>query len=375
MKESDFLLIGSKREHRFDYPALKQIYDKNPTLRSDLEYLGLSDIYAVQGFYRLDRNGFLAFSKGADINTDDGAQLEFSAPKNLRRPTTVLNQRIMAPYLIESPPWLKADALPVPAALHHYYMAESYVASVLQERALRELEQAIQLDPTNPKFYLLKTKILLDQDKSAEAAKSAFKALERDPDSASEVLAMSDEYYLPDAKLVYSKVIELGSREILPFLGLGNIALHGGDLNEAEKWFVKARAMQPEHPAVLLAWGRFKSAQAAREKDPELAKKRWQEAKGLLEQSKATELEKSATLYSELGEVYTKLGMWQPAADSYKEALRLRRRRNDWRLALGQAYAKLGRTREAEQKYREVLAFSPDDAEAWRQLEAIGKRY
>jgi tetratricopeptide (TPR) repeat protein len=291
MKESDFLLIGSKREHRFDYPALKQIYDKNPSLRSDLEYLGLSDIYAVQGFYRMGREGFLAFSKGADINTDDGAQLEFSAPKNLRRPTTVLNQRIMAPYLIDSPPWLKTNSLPIPEAMHHYYMAESYVASVSQERALRELEQAIQLDPKNPKFYLLQTKIYLDQDKSVEAAKSAFKALELDPFRL-QVPAMSDEFYLPDAKAVYAKVIESDSREILPYLGLGNIALHSGDLKEAEKWFEQARAMQPEHPAVLLAWGRFRSAQAGREKDPNVAKKQWQEAKDFLEKSKATELEK-----------------------------------------------------------------------------------
>ncbi|HTN69737.1 MAG TPA: fused MFS/spermidine synthase, partial [Methylomirabilota bacterium] len=375
MKESDFLLIGSKREHRFDYAALKEIYDKNPTLRSDLEYLGLSDIYAVQGFFRMNRDGLLAFSKGADINTDDGAQLEFSAPKNLRRPTTVLNQRLIAPYLVDSPPWLKANSLPVPEAMHHYYMAESYVASVSQARALTELEKAIELDPKNPRFYLLQTKILLEQDKSSEAAKAAFKALELDPDSASEVLAMSDEFYLPDAKAVYSKVIEAGSREILPYLGLGNIALHSGDLKEAEKWFEQARAMQPEHPAVLLAWGRFRSAQASREKDPNLAKKQWQEAREFLEKSKATELEKSATLYSEMGEVYTKLGMWQEAADSYQEALRLRRRRNDWRLALGQAYAQLGKLRDAEQKYREVLAFSPDDATAWKSLEAIGKRY
>jgi predicted membrane-bound spermidine synthase/cytochrome c-type biogenesis protein CcmH/NrfG len=375
MKESDFLLIGSKREHRFDYAALKEIYKNNPTLRNDLEYLGLSDIYAVQGFFRMDKKAILAFSKGADMNTDDGAELEFSAPKNLRRPTTVLNQRIMAPYLIDSPPWLKADALPVPEPLHHYYMAESYVASISYDRALSELEKAIELDPKNPRFYLLQAKIYLEQDKSSEAAKAAFKAMERDPDTASEVLSMSDEFYLPDAKIVYSKVIEMGSREVLPYLGLGNIALHAGDLKEAEKWFVRARDLQPEHPAVLLAWGRFRAAQAGREKDPAVAKKLWQEAKNQLEKSKATELEKSATLYSAMGEVYAKLGMWQESADSYKEALRMRRRRNDWRMALGDAYANLGRVGEAEQKYREVLALSPDDSNAWKSLEGLGKRY
>ena len=116
MKESDFLLIGSKKEQVFDYAAVKKIYDDNKTLQSDLEYLGLSDVYAVQGFYRMNRDGFLAFSKGAAINTDDGAQLEFSAPKNLRRATTELNRRIMTPFLLDSPPWLKSKPLPVPEA-------------------------------------------------------------------------------------------------------------------------------------------------------------------------------------------------------------------------------------------------------------------
>jgi spermidine synthase len=363
MKESDFLLIGSKREQVFDYPAVKKIYDSNAMLRSDLEYLGLSDVYAVQGFYRMNREGFQTFSKGADINTDDGAQLEFSAPKNLRRPTTELNRKLMAPYLLDSPPWLKDKPLLVPEAMHHYYMAQSYVASVSLDRALKELEQAIRLDPKNPKFYLLKLKILLDQDKSSEGAKAALAALALDPASASDVLALSDDFYLPDAKVVYSKVIEMGSREVLPYLGLGNIALHSDDLKEAEKWFEQARARQPDHPAVLMAWGRLMNA-----------KGNAREAKELLERSNAKG-EDSATIYSELGSVYAKLKMWDKAADAYKQALRMRRRRNDWRQALGDAYAQLGRLREAERKYREVLAFSPDDTDAWKALEAIGKKY
>lgn len=363
MKESDFLLVGSKREQVFDYGALKKLYDGNPMLRSDLDYLGLSDIDAVQGLYRMNRAGFLAFSKGADINTDDGAELEFSAPKNLRRPTTELNRKLMAPYIINSSPWLKDEPLPVTEAMHHYYMAESYVASVSPDRALQELEQAIALDPKNPKFYLLRLKILLDQDKSSEGVKAALAALALAPDSLPDVLAMSEEFYLPDAKVVYSKAVEMGSREVLPYLGLGNIALHSDDLKEAEKWFRQARALQPDHPAVLLAWGRLMAAEG-----------KTREAKELLERSNAKG-EESATIYAELGSVYTKLEMWEKAAAAYEQALRRQRRRNDWRLALGNAYAQLGRIAEAEQKYREVLALTPDDADAWRALETIGKKY
>jgi predicted membrane-bound spermidine synthase/tetratricopeptide (TPR) repeat protein len=373
MKESDFLLIGSKQEHPFDYAAVKKIYDNNPMLRSDFQYLGLSDVYAAQGFYRMNRDGFLAFSKGADINTDDGAELEFSAPKNLRRPTTELNRQLMTPHLIEAP-WLKSRPAEVSEAMHHYYMAESYTASISRNRALAELEKAIKLESNNPKFYLLQAKILLDQDKSTEGAKAAFAALERDKTAIPEVLAMSDEFYLPDAKAVYSKIIQMGTKEVLPYLGLGNIALHAGEISEAEKWFSQAREIDREHPAVLLAWGRLMAAQARAQTDEGQSKTQLQEAREFLEKSK-TKGEDSATIHSELGDIYFRLSMWDKAAAAYEEALRLRRRRNDWRRILGQAYAQLGRMGEAERKFREVLSFSPEDVEAWRGLQSIGKKY
>jgi predicted membrane-bound spermidine synthase/cytochrome c-type biogenesis protein CcmH/NrfG len=375
MKESDFLLIGSKQAQTFDYPTVKAIYDQNPMLRSDLEYLGLSDVYAVQGFFRMDHKALLEFSKGAAINTDDGAELEFSAPKNLRRPTTTLNQRLMAPYLADGPPWLKGNRpAEVSQALHHFYLAESYSASVAHSRALQELEQAIRLDPKNPKFYLLQAKVLLDQDKSSEGAKAIFKALELDRDLVPQVLALSDELYLPDAKEVYGKIIGMQSREILPYLGLGNIALHSGDVKEAEKWFVQARELQPDHPAVLLALGRLTAAHAKAEKNEDQAKKLFAQAQQLLERAQSKG-EESATMFAELGEVYSRLAVWEKAAEAYEEALRVRRRRNDWRLALGHAYAQLGRIGEAETKYRQVLVLSPDEAEAAKALESIGRRF
>ena len=215
---------------------------------------------------------------------------------------------------------------------------------------------------------------MLDQDKSSEGAKAIFKALELDRESMPQVLAMSDELYLPDAKEVYGKVIGLGSKEVLPYLGLGNIALHNGDLKEAGKWFAPAREMQQDHPAVLLAWGRLTAAQAKEEKNPEQMKKMFEQARQLLERSMAKG-EESHHLYSELAEVYSKLAIWDKAAASYEQALRMRRRRNDLRLALGKAYAQLGRIRDAELKFRQVLVLSPDEADAAKALESIGKRF
>lgn len=374
MKESDFLLIGSKQEQVFDYPAVKKVFDSNRTLQSDFEYLGLSDAYAIQGFYRMNKEGFLEFGKGAAINTDDGAELEFSAPKNLRRATTDLNRKLMSPYLAETPPWLEAKAPPIPQAMHHFYLAQAYAASAARNRALAELDQALKLEPKNPRFHLLKMRILLEQDNSTEGAKAAFAALQSGPEYIPEVLAMSDEFYLPEARAVYGKVIEMGNKDVLPYLGLGNIALHSGQMPEAEKWFAQARALDADHPAVLLAWGRLLTAKVQAATDEGDAKKQLQEARMLLERSKSKG-EGSATIHEALAVVYYRLAMWEKAVESYNEALRMRRRRNDLRFSLGQAYAQLGQIAAAEQKYREILALSPDDAEAFKALQALGKRY
>jgi tetratricopeptide (TPR) repeat protein len=280
----------------------------------------------------------------------------------------------MTPFLLDTPPWLKSKPLPVPEAMHHYYLAQSYLASLSRGRAANEIDEALRLDPKNPKFHLLKMRIYLEQDKSVEGSKEAQAALESGAEYIPDVLAMSDEFYLPEAQVIYRKVIAMGYKEVLPYLGLGNIALHSGDLAEGEKWFVQARELQPEHPAVLLAWGRLSAAKAARTKDEAQAKNQLQESRALLEKAKSKG-EDSATIHTELGGIYYRLGMWEKAASEYNEALRMRRRRNDLRFSLGQSYAQLGKIREAEQKYREILSLSPDDADALKALQELGAKY
>ncbi len=362
MKESDFLLIGTKQEQVFRYEKVRGFFSKNKVLREDLKDLGLSDVYGVLGFYRMGKKEIMAFSQGGGLNTDDGAQLEFSAPKNLRRSTSDLNRKLMDPFLVDAP-WLKSEPAPFSEAMRHFYLAEAYDASVWQSRSLTEIDRAIQLDSSNPDFYVLKTKVLLEQEKSAAAAKAALLALERSPKTIRAILGLSDDFYLPEAKIVYSKIIAMGSKEILPYLGLGNIALHYGGIQEAEKWFDQAKRIKPDHPGVLLAVGRLM-----------LAKGNAAAAKELLEQSKQGG-EDSATLFGALGEAYFNLGLWEQAAQSYGQGVKLKRRNNEWRRNLGIALAKMGKVQEAEVKFREVLALDSDDASAWQELHKLGQRY
>lgn len=362
MKESDFLLIGTKQEQVFRYEKLRDIFSKNRVLREGLKDVGISDVYGVLGFYRMGKKEITAFSQGGGLNTDDGAELEFSAPKSLRRSTSDLNRKLMEPFLVDAP-WLKSESTPIPEAMRHFYLAEAYEASVWHSRALSEIDRAIQLDPANPDFYILKTKILLEQEKSAEAAKAALLALERSPKTIRPILGLSDDFYLTEAKIVYSKIIAMGSKEILPYLGLGNIALHYGEIKEAEKWFDQAKRINGDHAGVLLARGRLT-----------LAKGDAATARELLEQSKEKG-EDSATLFGALGDAYFHLELWDQAAKSYGQAVKLRRRNTDWRRSMGIALAKMGKVEEAEEKFREVLALNSDDASAWQELHKLGKKY
>ncbi len=362
MKESDFLMVGSLKEQAFDYRFLKDFYTKNEKLKADFKELGLSDIYSVLGFYRMGKKELTAFTEGADLNTDDGAQLEYSAPKNLRRTTSTLNQKIMEPFFVNAP-WLNSNTALVPESLHHFYLAQSYQGSELTKRALEEVNKAIQLNPSNPDFYVLKTKLYLKQEKSADAATAALTALKLSPQTIPAILKISEDFYLREAKAVYGKMIELGTREILPYLQMGNIAFHYQDLDEVEKWLEQAKKIKADHPDVLLAWGRLM-----------LARDKLEKAKEFLEQSREKG-EYSGTLHGTLGDVYFKLKLWDKAIDSYGRAFKIRQGEVDWRRSMGIALANLGKKKEAEEKFREVLGLTSNDAEAWQELHKLGARY
>ena len=216
-------------------------------------------------------------------------------------------------------------------------------------------------------------KIFLEQDKSTEGAKAAFAALELGRNTASDVLAMSDEFYLPEAKVVYARSSRWAAKRSCLISGLGNIALHSGDLTEAEKWFIQARELASGTSRGAAGMGptdRCRAQQNDDQRDKKSSRRRarcWKsrEAKG----------EDSATVYSELGAVYYKLAMWEKAAGVLRAGAAHAAAAQRFALSLGQSYAQLGRIKEAEQKYREILALSPDDAEALKALQELGKRY
>jgi tetratricopeptide (TPR) repeat protein len=186
-----------------------------------------------------------------------------------------------------------------------------------------------------------------------------------------DVLAMSDEFYLPDAKTV-RPIIQMKARRFCPSWS-GQYRAPFRELPKPRNGLSERAIFMPSTPPCC-SQGPFDAAQAQRITDAAEIKKLLQEARSLLEKSRGKG-EDSATIYTELGALYYKLAMWEKAAENYEKALRMRRRRNDLRFSLGQSYAQLGKINEAEQKYREILSLSSDDTDALKALQDLGKPY
>ena len=362
MQESDFLLIGSANALEFDYGRAQKIFAANQALRADFHSFGFTDPYVLRGFYRMSKKELAAFAEDADLNTDDNVRLEFSAPRSLGKQTSELNRGLMEPY------WIMPSRDPskgqVSQAQHHYFIAQAYYASGAYERALAEVRRAIGIDAKNAGHYLLQSRILAMMDRSDAAFEAAKRALDIDPsNNEAELLALCEDFYTRDAEVIYKRIIDSGSKSVLPYTGLADIALHANDWTNAGRWLARAAELEAEHPRLLFGRGKLEKARG-----------NFSEAIAFLEQTRKLG-EDSASLFNALGEAYSETKQWDKAASAYERALKRHRRNTAWRLAWARALHHAGRYREAEEKYRELLALNPEFTDAWRGLRALRKQF
>ncbi|MCS6903697.1 MAG: fused MFS/spermidine synthase, partial [Candidatus Bipolaricaulota bacterium] len=91
---ADLLLVSSGRPVEFDIERLGERLEREAVQR-DLARIGITSVAEFLAYFRLGSDEITELVRGAPLNTDDNALIEFAAPKDLYRLTGALNHRMI----------------------------------------------------------------------------------------------------------------------------------------------------------------------------------------------------------------------------------------------------------------------------------------
>lgn len=92
---ADLLLVSSGRPVPFDLRRLRERLEQEP-IKRDLARIRITSVADFLAYFRLGSNEVAELVRGAPLNTDDNALIEFAAPKDLYRLTGAMNNRMIA---------------------------------------------------------------------------------------------------------------------------------------------------------------------------------------------------------------------------------------------------------------------------------------
>lgn len=358
----DLIMIGTNSPQRIDYGRLKMLFEKNQTFRKDLLDLGLSDPAAVIALYRMGKKEIQDFAKGADINTDDLATLEFSAPKGLSKQTTFLNARLMRGFLAE-PKLEGMQPRLFSGGQWSYYRSQGYRNAGREDDAMTEIVKAIQSEPKNGGYRLLHARFLIDDEKTAEAAEEMKRSASLDSSLSDKVVELAQRLEPAEGLPVYEEVLRADPGNLKAKIGIGTAYLTRDDAKKAEAWFRKAREQAPENAKVALSFGLLA-----------LVRSDYTAALPFLETAKSHG-EESAVLYGAMGQSFEGVHRYREAVPAFEKGLRFDRGNIDWRIGLARCLDKIGQRGRAEAEFRKVLDLRPSSQKAYEGLRSLGKRY
>lgn len=112
---ADLLLVSSGRPVELDIERLGERLEREAVKR-DLARIGIASVADFLAYFRLGSDEVADLVRGAPLNTDDNALIEFAAPKDLYRLTGALNHRMItqatkgiAHYLSNLPEGARAE--------------------------------------------------------------------------------------------------------------------------------------------------------------------------------------------------------------------------------------------------------------------------
>ena len=174
--------------------------------------------------------------------------VRFAAPE-LRQGLGITNRKkLMA--VAAKPHLLLKKAMRKPTALAHGLMSQLYLMRYQHDEALSEIEQAVAMDPNDPKLYVWMCELLWLIGKDKEAMEAAKMGLRLDPNNPGIYLRQLGKSYIPDGDLdaglqALDRALRLNP-ELSGSIILSQLIIYGmqgrnDDARTAYETFVKSR--------------------------------------------------------------------------------------------------------------------------------------
>lgn len=274
-------------------------------------------------------------------------------------------------------PNVKADALLIHSAFRDK-----------PEERLKDLDQAVELDPGDPQPLRLRAAVKLGMDKPAEAVADFDAALKLDPTHAAtheaRGLALAAQKKWDEAKESLTRAADLVPRSPAAILQRGRVNMLAGDMKSALADAKEALEITPDMPEALLLRSQVLYSQGdktAAMKDIDNLLERFPNAPGplrtritfLIEEQKIDEalgdLDRLAKLEPEDGNVLLQAAVLQHNRKNHEETIDLTeqlliRDPANWRAyrLRGDSYLSLGKQKAAIEDYEAALKIEPKDS-------------
>jgi spermidine synthase len=238
---ADYMLIGTVGETSLDWGLLRERLE-DPSVGGDLASIGVVDPLDFTGLFVLNETTIPAYVGDAPIHTDNGLQLEFSAPKSMYRKSKTEQLAALAPH--------RRDPGPIVTGLPEGEAAEGVSMAITARAIARRLlaDGLVHEGEGN-------TQEALDAYSQANQASPNEREVER---ALSRLLCgvaggyvRSQEY--AEAMPFYLAAVEAGDQFPQPHCLLGSNYLRLGQLDEARAELERSLEIDPDYADALLS--------------------------------------------------------------------------------------------------------------------------
>jgi spermidine synthase len=180
--EGDLMLLGSKKERRLDLTVIDS-HLRDEKVAADLRRIDTSSVPDLLSRFYMGPKEVDLFCRGAEINTDDNALIEFSAPRRVGTAEETVLRNVDELLAHSSSPFVYTDGLGEDARHQSDFFIDCALASVKrgdQGRAERFVDYSLEIAKT-ARAFSMRGELKLARKDEEGAIESWQKALAIDP--------------------------------------------------------------------------------------------------------------------------------------------------------------------------------------------------